>query len=255
MTEKRVLDEIAKAENIWESPIDKNLFEYSPTGRLKINLIYDYRQEATNTLKKLGITIRDDKTTYNTLETKYTMLKNQYYKEKAYLETLIKNYDASKNIYEKDIAYWNSQGGAPQKEYDALEQRRIVLNAQVTIINQTQNSLNGVVNTINASVVMLNKLVNNLNLQVDKYNGIGGSTRKEFNEGEYIRDANGTTINIFEFNDENQLIRVLAHEMGHALGLEHLDNPKALMYRLNEGKDSELTADDIAALKQQCRIK
>ncbi|EKD25529.1 MAG: hypothetical protein ACD_80C00028G0001, partial [uncultured bacterium (gcode 4)] len=175
--------------------------------------------------------------------------------KKAYLDILIKKYDASKNAYEKDINYWNSQGGAPKNEYDALEERRRVLNDQVTAINQAQNSLNILVKTINALVVILNKLVNDLNLQVGKYNGIGQSTGKEFNEGEYISDGSGTTINIFEFNDEKQLIRVLAHELGHALGLGHLDNPKALMYRLNEGANAELTTDDIVTLKKQCRIK
>ena len=256
ISQTKLLDDIAQAEKIWESAINKNLFEYSPTGKLKISLIYDYRQEATDNLKRLGIIIRDDTSTYDTLKAKYNVLNAQYYKEKTYLENLIKSYNASKNTYDKDINYRNSQGGASKAEYDSLEQRRIILNNQAATINKTQRSLNALVDPINSMVVILNKLVYSLNLQVGKYNGIGGSTGKEFNEGEYISNASGTTIDIFQFNDENQLIRVLAHELGHALGLlGHLDNPKAIMYRLNEGANAELTADDIAILKKQCGIK
>lgn len=255
ITQEKLLDDITKAEKIWELPINKELFEYSPTGKLKISLIYDYRQEATDALKKLGIIVRDNKATYDTLKAKYNSLNAQFNKEKIYLETLTKNYKTNQNAYEKDVNYWNSQGGAPKKEYNSLEQRRMALNNQVTTINQTQNSLNALVDTINAMVVVLNKLVYSLNLQVSKYNGIGGSIGKEFNEGEYISDVNGTAIDIFQFNDEDQLIRVLAHELGHALGVGHLDNPEAIMYRLNESANSELTADDIAALKKQCGIK
>ena len=59
LTEAELLAYIDRAKNIWESPIGKQLFEYSPTGVLKISLVYDYRQKATDELKKIGITISD----------------------------------------------------------------------------------------------------------------------------------------------------------------------------------------------------
>jgi len=45
---------------------------------------------------------------------------------------------------------------------------------------------------------------------------------------------------------------VLAHEMGHALGLEHVADAQAIMYKINQGKRLSLTEDDIAALNAQC---
>ncbi|MDP2741648.1 MAG: M57 family metalloprotease, partial [bacterium] len=162
---------------------------------------------------------------------------------------------AEKSALEKDIDYWNSRGGAPKAEYKILEQRRVDLNNQVIVINKAENSLNELVDTINSTEIVLNKLIATLNLQVNTYNTAVSSTGKEFNEGEYVRDANGTVFNIFQFNDTNQLVRVLAHELGHALGLEHIDNPKAIMYYLNEGMNQKLTADDSIALKEMCGIE
>ncbi|MFA6135825.1 MAG: matrixin family metalloprotease [Candidatus Paceibacterota bacterium] len=244
-----------QAEKIWESSIDKQLFEYSPTGNLKINLIYDYRQKAADALKELGIVINDDESTYNAVKAEYDSLVNLYDKEEAYITTLIKSYDLDRKVFEKDVDYWNSHTRATKKEYDALEQRRIDLNNQIAIINQKQESLNKSGDIINSTVIVLNKLIAELNLQVNTYNTIGTSTGEEFSEGSYTSDTSGTAINIFQFNNEDKLIKILAHELGHALGLEHLDNPNAIMNRLDAGINEKLTADDITALKEKCRIK
>src|SRR3989338_684572 len=51
------LTALKDAEAIWEKSITKDLFAYTPEspreGILKINLIYDYRQQATDKLKSL----------------------------------------------------------------------------------------------------------------------------------------------------------------------------------------------------------
>jgi chromosome segregation ATPase len=254
LTKTEVLDSLSQAEIILESPINKELFEYSPTGDLKINFIYDYRQKATDTLQKMGIVINDDQSTYEALKAKYNSLIASYKKQKAQIDTMIASYEAERSSFEKDVKYWNSRGGAKKVEYDQLEQKRIELNNQVATINQAEDSLNEVVDAINSAEVVLNKFIVEFNLQVSTYNTVSSSTGKEFNEGEYISNASGTTVNIFQFNDKNQLLRVLVHELGHSLGLEHLDNPKAIMYYLNEGKNDKLTADDLTALKKVCGI-
>ncbi|PIR44236.1 hypothetical protein COV23_01070 [Candidatus Wolfebacteria bacterium CG10_big_fil_rev_8_21_14_0_10_31_9] len=255
LTKAELLNNISQVEKIWETPINKELFEYSPAGDLKINLIYDYRQKSTDVLKEMGIVIGDDLSTYNTLKDKYNSLIISYNKEKAKVESLITTYNTDKSAYEKDVSYWNSRGGASKIEYNKLEKRRINLNNQVSVINNTQNSLNELINTINSIKTILNKLIATLNLKVNSYNTIGSSTGKEFNEGEYINNANEITINIYQFNNTDQLIRVLAHELGHAIGLDHIDNSNAIMYYLNEGINKTLTTDDLIALKKVCRIK
>lgn len=255
LTKEELLVSIEKAEKIWEKPINKQLFEYSLAGDLKINFIYDYRQKATDALKKIGIVLNDDKATYNLLKDRYDLLVSSYNKEKAQLELLIADYNAAKSAYEKDVKYWNNRGGATKEEYNILEQKRADLNNQVVIINQAQNSLNGLVENINSTGLLLNKLIVELNLQVGTYNEVGSSTGKQFMEGQYAKDANGEAINIYQFNDANQLVRVLAHEFGHALGIGHLDNPKAIMYYLNEGINEKLTPDDLVSLKNVCGIK
>lgn len=255
LSQKNLVSALNQAENIWEKAINKDLFEETSSGTLVVNLVYDYRQEATQKLQKLGITIEDTQGSYDALKKKYTGLLDSYNKQNAELDSMIKILDAQKKDYDRQVAYWNQKGGAPEKEFNLLEAQRQELNDAVQKINQAQNNLNALVDDINATVNVLNQLAYELNLTVDKYNTIGGSRGAEFQEGEYKSDLKGTEINIYQFDNQASLVRVLAHELGHALGLDHLDNPKAIMYRLNEGRNDKLTSDDIAELKKVCRIK
>lgn len=255
MSEDDFLQAVQQAEQIWEVPIKKDLFTHADKGDLVINLNYDYRQEATEKLQDLGITIHDDEKTYNTLKAKYDSLQKEYKQQKADLDSMISAYQAEKRSYEAEVARWNSRGGAPKPEYDKLENERNRLNAQVDEINQAQRDLNDLVDTLNATGAVLNRLASSLNLGVAKYNTVGAELGGEFQEGEYVGVAGSGQINIYQFDDRGKLIRVLAHELGHALGIGHLEDPKAIMYKLNEGINEKLTTDDISALKDLCGIE
>ncbi len=254
VSQKDFLNAIGQAEQIWEKPVHQQLFSYDKTGSLKINLVYDYRQAATLKLQQLGIEIRDDQASYDQLKIKYNSSSASYQQQKAALENLVAAYQIKKQSYEAEVNAWNKQGGAPPEEFQKLEQKRNELNILADQINQTQKELNGMVDTINSLVTVLNRQASNLNLVATKFNTVGQSQGAEFEEGLYQSDARGNAITIYQFDNQQKLVRVLAHEMGHALGLGHLNNPAAIMYRLNQGKNEKLTADDIAALKQRCRI-
>lgn len=249
---------LKQAADVWETVIEKNLFEPNSTPNdkdVKINFIYDYRQKATGELASLGIVIKNDKNTYNLVKAKYDSLLVTYQSEKVKIQTAIDAYNQDKSAYNEQIQYWNNQGGAPKNQFQQLEQTRMKLNAEATALNDQQKTFNLLVDTLNSVVTVMNKLVNELKLNVKTYNTIGSQTGEEFSEGEYVSDATGTRINIYQFNDTSQLIRVLEHEFGHAIGLGHVDNSGAIMYRLNDGTSEKLTESDIAELKEICKMK
>ena len=255
LTQTDFIHAISEAENIWEEPISKDLFEYNDGGALKINFVYDYRQEATDRLKKMGLTINSDKATYDALVIRHDALVTQYNRDKAQYDKAVSLFEQRKKAYEKEVDYWNSKGGAPAAVYDRLNQEKIELDMQAAQLNQTQDKINSLVDDINALVSVINRLVSELNLDVDKYNTVSGQRGEEFQEGIYKIDATGQEIDIYEFDNQTQLVRVLTHEMGHALDLEHSDDPTAIMYRLNQASNEKLSQSDIDSLKAKCGVK
>lgn len=249
------LIEIQGAEKIWEQAIGRDLFRYALDGQIAINLVYDARQKATDDLKDVGVVIKNDQNTFETIKVRYEEMLLSYQEAKAKLDILLESHQKASSSYEQDLERVNLEGGATKNEAIIFEKRRTELNNQVILINKEKSALNVLVEAINSTSVLLNNLIASLNLKIDNYNTIGASNGEQFNEGEYIVNASQNIINIYQFSNRSELVSVLAHELGHALGMEHLDNKQAIMYYLNESGGEKLTEDDIAELRRVCRIR
>lgn len=250
------LSALTEAEAIWEKPIGKELFVYSPeNSELAVNLVYDYRQETTGTLSNLENVVAKNETAYQILRTKYLDLKEKYNNTKNIYDARVETLNEKNAVYQKQVESWNKGQRTSRKQFDQLEAQRTALEREILELKSLEAQLNELVGEINPLVETLNNLARSLNLNVETYNTIGASRGETFVGGIYHSDERAQEINVYEFSSRDKLVRVLAHEFGHALGLEHVDDSEAIMYRLNESEAGILSKTELVKLQTLCGIK
>lgn len=254
------LDDIAQAANIWNKAYGKTLFAFDPkstaggptNGDLPINLIYDSRQAAIDQDKGLETSVDQAMQSADSIKQQFQSLQTNYNQSKQQYSDIESQFEQSQNSYNSEVQLSNSQGGASQDEYTKLTQEKNDLLALENTVEQKRIALNDLADQINALIGKYNYLATDANSTISTINKTAG---EEFEEGEYVSDSSGDRINIYEFEDTQTLVRVLAHELGHSIGLAHNSNPDSIMYYLNNSKNMVPTADDMAALDAVCHGK
>lgn len=241
------------AEGVWEQALGKNVFEYREGAEFKINFIFDERQQSTVEKNSLDLELDKLEQHKDNISQEYLGIQASYKKAVASYEKKIKNYEEAVDDFNAQVKKWDEQGGAPADEYDKLKKEEKSLDKVRNQLEQDRKAINGLVTKMNALATKEGTLVENYNKSIETYKDKFGESR-EFNQGEYV----GTEINIYQFHEQKDLKLVIAHELGHALTVGHVENPQSLMYYLMDKQDLEnikLTQEDLTAIKEICKIK
>ena len=250
ISENKFLINIKEAEKIWETGLGQDLFDYEPGGKLKINLIFDERQQKTVEAVGSKQNIESNRKSYDALLREYKLTEASYKKELASYDSASAELETRLDNYNSQVAEINKKGGATPQEYKELEQEKKYLEAKKTELDSWRLRLNDEALRLNSAGDQVNNLAKELNINVDIHNERFGTAR-EFDQGDYINN----TINIYEFESISDLRLVLAHELGHALDLGHVENSKSIMYYLLGDQNINspaLSAEDIAAFRSRC---
>ena len=245
--------DIATAGALWSKAAGKTLFEYNPNGDVTINLIYDDRQKITDQEQVLNSNIDSTTQVAQSVKDQFESLKSSYNTAVAQYKSDLAAYNTALTGYNTEVDYWNGQGGAPASEYQKLQSEKASLATQRSTLESEQANVNSLAGQINSMIDQYNLLVAKINNNVSAINN-DGLSGTQFEEGVYITDSSGKRINIYQFDTQTTFLRVLAHEMGHSLGLLHDTGTQSIMNPVNQGKALVLSAEDITALKALCKL-
>jgi predicted Zn-dependent protease len=253
ITREQFLADTQAGESLWEKAAGKELFDYNPSAKFKINLIYDERQRAVLQKQRTESGLEAAEETFRAADQKFTAMKAAYEAESAAYERKTEQFKKDQAAYESEVSYWNKRGGAKQSEYEKLEEERQRLNSTAKELNVLATSLNQQSEELNALLKVRNQAAQNYNTLVQTYNSKYASGL-EFDQAEYR--SGEKEINVYEFKTRGDLRFALAHELGHALGLDHVDNAQSVMYYMSGGQGQfVLSAEDLAELKNICGKK
>ncbi len=279
VSQEKFVAMVQEAEQKWESALGRDVFTMKPDGRVKVNLVFDSRQATTENLKKIDADISSGKQTidqslnnYEALAAQLEQKKSSFDADSNKFEKAQNNYNDAVNQYQKDlnaynqnVSYWNSRGGAAGSDYDNLTKQKKDLDQQYKDIKNQEDDLKNLSNALEKKRQEVNALVAKVNALVGTVNQVAGKTnekvadynqtqadRGEFETGLYTNDRGIESIDIFQFADDKDLLAVLIHEMGHALGLAHAQNQSAIMYPKLLNQSADITPDDIALFQTTC---
>lgn len=247
ISKKEFIASMTSATSLWSKGAGKSLFTYSEHGALTINLIFDTRQAATVDNKLIGVEIQNTKDAADALEVKYEALKVTFNTLKDEYATSLESFNTRQKEYGDTVLMWNGKGGAPQYEYDKLNKTRTDLETESKVLTEKREVIVSMLKEINDLITKHNDLIIFANSNVARSNS---QPHKKFTEGQY--NPNTNTINIYQFTDDIRLYRVLAHEFGHALGVNHNKNPLSIMYYTNTATTTGLSKEDLRDLHLIC---
>lgn len=246
---------VTQAEAEWETQMGQDLFQYDPAADFRINLIFDERQQQSNEIKSIEETLNELESTDAAIKQKYATIKADYDRKIIAFENLRKDYEQRLAKFNRSVEYWNQKGGAPEKEFDKMKQEEKALKQIFEKLEAQRRDINALANSLNKLANEEKGVVEKYNTHVNTYSSKFGQSR-EFEKGLYSFQNGLRSIDIYQFNEIKDLRLILMHEMGHALSIGHVENPRSIMYYMVGDQDMDapaLTDEDRAGLQSVCQ--
>lgn len=249
MSKTQVESLAQQATEIWHQGTMKSLFVYDPNAKLAINFIYDQRQ-AESSARSQEIRILENSQQYTKSEKqKIQQLQSEIDFANLQLDQQKTNYQSKVDQYNQLVNQLNqSRQNLNANQRFQLDQQKNQLIIEQSQLKQQLDDYNQKINVLNQQVNQFNSVNQQYNQSVDQFNL--RFQPRQFDKGVF----DGRSINIYEFSSDDDLRVTIAHELGHALGLKHNNDPKALMFPMMKEQDLQnfrLTQADLAMLNSR----
>ena len=255
---------VARAAALWDGVTGFPLFENDPAAGFPIRLSYGERQEragemraAERALEAALDSLRDARATVASLEARADQGRARFAAdERAFADRLA--------VHNDSVRVWNARGGAPPgpgavllDEGNALDSARAQLESRHAALRALVREAAAARDAIDRRERAHETRARLAQRRFGIVAAEGARYTEVVLERAGRRGAVEREIRVWRFDDAADLERVLAHELGHALGLGHAVAADALMsdrhhYAGRPHGAPALHAEDEALLRERC---
>lgn len=232
LTTEQVKQLSVQATQIWKDGTGQDYFVYDPNAQLAIHFIYDERQIESEQRREHLSQLETGQRQWLDKKQRLDQTEQEILNNKQFLD--LKQQQLNQQIQQ----YNQEQLTAQQRpasivDRDYFQRRQQALQDNIQQVQQEITQYNQKISDLNQQVDELNQLNQQLDQSVHQY-------KQRFQPHLFHKGLfNGREILIYEFESEDDLRLTLAHELGHALGLQHANDPTALMYPLMKDQNAE----------------
>lgn len=226
-----------RAAQAWEDRATRPLFEHTSGEGIPIHLRFDGRQRKTRALMEqhqqlndyqAGIEQKRQKLTQR--EQSFQQVWNHYQEERANLSQRIE-------AFNRRVGRLSSQGGVSPAQKKELDRQRRQLDSRQQELEERGRRLQRRQQRLQQERNQLNRRIARYNRASDRFSHSFSTNIQEAGQyveqvkvqGDEIRGVSNRRIQVFLFADPAALSWVLAHELGHAMGLGHITQKGSIM--------------------------
>ncbi|MFY7881256.1 MAG: matrixin family metalloprotease [Fimbriimonas sp.] len=250
---------VEQAIRLWESAAGKRLFVYDRSSGFPVNLVYDSRHAGRVAARQAKERLDGMKSDIGSAKDAVQSAQDNYKLKLSLFEVSQSAYRRKLEDYNRDVEYWNRNGGAPASVVSRLNAERQNLEIDRSRLRKEEQEVDSLRTDVNDKIDTYNSLLSRYNSAANSFNRTFGKA-VEMSVGETaIRGSKVGRINIFSFESNTHLAVILAHELGHALGLKHVKGQDSIMVAVEEGESASrfllLSAADRAELQTRVLSK
>lgn len=264
LSEAEVASAMEVATGLWEGATGRRLFRRGGDQPMRVALRFDDRQALVQLQREMEAELEERRVAIEARrETLDVLDRRLRAAQEDYLER-VNAYESRRSAHNAEVRRWSGEADTPEHVHERLAASAEELEASRRSLQRQEEELEAAFQQLQAETNRLNEDIRALNRDSREWERAAPTRATEAGRySETVRTVNGQVasverrIDIHRFANRQELVWVMAHELGHALGLGHASGPGAIMSAVSTFSsgapvDVRLHPEDAAMLRARC---